>query len=156
MRHNVYGKHLGRDKNQRSALFKSLVLSLLISESIETTESKAKAVKGLVDKLITQAKSPTTKRLVHQFITQKKVADKLITEIVPRLQNRNSGYTSVVKLGRRLGDGAMVVKMSLLLEELQEKPQKKEAKEAVVEEVKKESKTDKPKVKKSSAKKELS
>ena len=90
--------------------------SLFISEEIETTEAKAKAIKGLVDKIITQAKSPTAKRLVSQFLVSKKIQDKLFNEILPRLGNRNSGFTSIVKLGKRLGDGALVVKMSLLTE----------------------------------------
>lgn len=117
MRHKVYGKHLGRDKNQRTALFRSLVRSLVLSEKIETTEAKAKAIKSLVDKLITQAKSPTTKRLVSQFLTDKQISEKFINEIVPRLTSRNSGYTSTVRLGPRLGDGAMIVQMRLLLDD---------------------------------------
>lgn len=114
MRHKVYGRHLNRDKNARTALFRNLVRSLILSEKIQTTESKAKAIKGLVDKLVTQAKSPTTRRLVSQFIVDKQVAEKLIKDIAPRLSERSSGYTSVVKLGRRLGDGAMMVQMQLL------------------------------------------
>ena len=132
MRHRVYGKHLGRDKNQRTALFKSLVQSLVLSESIQTTEAKAKAVKGLVDKIITQAKSPTTRRLVSQFLIKKEVSEKLIKTLLPRLQGRNSGYTSVVKLGRRAGDGAMVVKMSLLLDEAKGTDATKATKESKV------------------------
>ncbi len=114
MRHNVYGKHLSRDKNERTALFRSLVRSLILSEKIQTTETKAKAIKGLVDKIINQAKTPATRRLVSQFITDKKVSEKLVKEIVPKLSGRTSGYTTVVKLGRRLGDGAMIVQMSLV------------------------------------------
>lgn len=102
MRHNVNGKKLGRDKNERTALFKNLVRSLVLHGSITTTEAKAKAIKGLIDKTINQAKkSPSL----------------LYKEIIPRLRTRSSGYTSVVKLGSRQGDGAMMVKMSLLLEE---------------------------------------
>lgn len=118
MRHKVYGKHLGRDKDQRTALFKSLVRSLILEESIKTTQPKAKAVKGLVDKIITQAKSETSKRLVSQFLIHKNVADKLNKEILPRVKSRTSGYTSLVKLGPRLGDGAMIVKLSLILDEI--------------------------------------
>lgn len=150
MRHRVYGKHLGRDKNQRTALFKGLVQSLIVSEQIKTTESKAKAIKGLVDKLITQAKSPITRRLVSQFVTSKQAQEKLINDLLPRLSSRNSGYTSVVKLGRRLGDGAMMVQMSLLVEENKKEPKsakketdKKEAKDA--EEAEVEEKEEKPK-----------
>ncbi len=112
----MYGKKLGRDKNQRTALFKNLVQSLIISESIETTESKAKAIKGLVDTLISQAKSKN-RALLSQFFTDKKIVEKLVTDLVPRLKERSSGYTSVVKLGKRLGDNALIVRMSLLLED---------------------------------------
>ena len=127
MKHNVYGKKLSRDKNQRTALFKALVRSLILSESISTTKAKAKAISGLVDKLITQAKSPSTKRLVDQFITDKLVSKKLFDDIVPKLKSRNSGYTSIIKLGFRQGDGAMMVRMSLLLDKLS-KEKKEEAK----------------------------
>lgn len=116
MRHKVYGKHLGRDKDQRTALFKSLVRSLILEESIKTTAPKAKAIKGLIDKIITQAKSETSKRMVAQFLTHKNVLDKLNTEILPRMGSRTSGYTSVVRMGPRMGDGAMIVKMSLILD----------------------------------------
>ncbi len=118
MRHKVYGKHLGRSKDQRTALFKSLVRSLILEESINTTQPKASAVRGLVDKIITQAKSKTSKRLVSQFLTHKKVLEKLEKEILPRVSSRTSGYTSLVRLGTRLGDGAMMVKLSLILDEM--------------------------------------
>lgn len=139
MRHKVYGKHLSRDKDQRTALFKSLVRSLILEESIKTTQPKAKAIKGLVDKIITQAKSETSKRLVSQFLIHKPVAEKLTKVILPRVKSRTSGYTSVVKLGPRLGDGAMMVKLSLILDEVKA-PVKKEATPKAKEEVKKETK----------------
>ena len=116
VRHRVYGRKLGLDKDKRTALFKTLVQSLFKRESIETTEPKAKAIKGLVDKLIKQAKSTTTRRLVSQFLSDKEISEKLIKDITPRLGARKSGFTSMVKMGRRPGDNAMVVKMSLLLE----------------------------------------
>ncbi len=115
MRHSVYGKKLSRDINERDALFKSLVQSLILSKSIQTTQTKAKAIKGLVDKVINQAKDESTRRLFNQFITRKTTQEKLVKELIPQLQDRNSGYTSVVKMGRRQGDGAMMVKMTLLL-----------------------------------------
>ena len=117
MRHNVYGKHLGRDKNARSALFKNLISALVLHGSIETTEIKAKAIKGLVDKIISDAKGKDTKRLITPFLTQKQIQDKLFKEIIPAVGERTSGFTSTVKLGRRLGDNAMKVRMSLLMEE---------------------------------------
>ncbi len=135
MRHRVYGKHLSRNKNERTALFRTLVHSLLVSESIETTYGKAKAIKGLVDKIITQAKSPSTRSLVSQFLTNKIAHDKLIKEILPRVKSRNSGYTSIIKIGKRLGDSSLMVKMSLLLEE---KVEKKTTTSSKTEEIKEE------------------
>lgn len=110
-------------ENRRTALFKNLVQSLIISEKIHTTEAKAKAIKGLIDKLINQAKSPTSRRLVSQFLVRKEVREKLIKDLVPKLKSRSSGYTSIVKLGRRLGDGAMMVQMRLLVEDTSNKKQ---------------------------------
>lgn len=117
MRHRVYGRHLGRTKNERASLFKNLIGALILHGSIETTGAKAKAVKGLIDRIINQAKSKDTKRLVEQFLTQRKIQEKLYKEIVPRLVARNSGYTSIIKIGQRIGDGAMMVRMSLLVSE---------------------------------------
>ncbi len=120
MRHKVYGKHLGRNKNERTGLFRSLVGSLILNGEIVTTESKAKAIKGLVDKIISQAKVKNTQRLVASFLTQKSVQEKLFNEVVPAVSKRTSGFTSVVKLGRRPGDAAMKVRMSLLTEKVTE------------------------------------
>jgi len=114
VRHRVYGKHLNRDKNERTALFKNLVQSLILFEQIQTTQAKAKAISGLVDKLVNQAKTPQAAKLFDQFSNQKKIGEKLIKEIAPRFTDRSSGYTSIVKLGKRLGDGAMLVRMSFV------------------------------------------
>lgn len=83
-------------------LFKSLVQSLFLHGTIETSETKAKAIKGLVDKIINLAKD----KKIYRF--------GLIKEILPKLGNRTSGYTSLVKLGTRLGDQTMMVRMSLI------------------------------------------
>lgn len=122
MRHRVYGRHFGRNKDERTALFKTLVQSLFVTESIQTTQAKAKSIKGLVDKLINQAKSPATRRLIHQFIISKEISGKLIKDIAPRFKGRTSGYTSIIKVGKRAGDGADMVRMSLI-----EGPVKQEA-----------------------------
>lgn len=117
MRHRVYGKKLGRNANERTTLFRQLVQDLILHGSIQTTETKAKAVKGLVDKIINQAKSKNTQRLLQTFFNNKQIREKLVKDIAPNLKDRTSGYTSVVKLGQRKGDNAMVVRMSLLLSE---------------------------------------
>lgn len=139
MRHRVYGKHLGRNKNQRQALFKGLVRSLILHESITTTETKAKAVKGLVDKLVVKGKkgSASANQFIQGFLPDAVVSKKLLAEITPRFLERTSGFTSLVKLGRRLGDGAMMVKMSWMEGEEKKEPK---VKRVVKKETKKESK----------------
>lgn len=130
MRHKVYGRKLGRNKNERDSLFKSLLESLILHGSIQTTEAKAKSIKGLVDKIINQAKNTNTQRFIQSSLTHPKVSEKLIKEIVPSLKNRSSGYTSLVRLGPRQGDGAMMVKMSLLMSEEKKIKSTKQGKEA--------------------------
>lgn len=125
MRHRVYGKKLGRNKNERTALFKSLVQELLLHGSITTTQAKAKSIKGLVDKIINSAKSKNSERLLRSFFNNKALEERLTKEIAPKMGNRISGYTSMVKMGAREGDRSLMVKMSLIgLEKL--KPMEKE------------------------------
>ena len=114
MRHRRNGKKLGRNKNERTALFKSLVQALFIHGTIETSESKAKAVKGLVDKVINLAKSKNTQRLLQAYLINKDLQMRLIKEIAPKLDDRVSGYTTLARLGERLGDRSMRVRMSII------------------------------------------
>ncbi len=114
MRHRVYGKKLGRNKNERTALFKSLVQSLFTYGTIETSEQKAKAVKGLVDKVINLAKSKNTQRLLQSYLINKNLQERLIKEIAPKLDDRISGYTTMLRLGERAGDRSTRVKISLI------------------------------------------
>ena len=113
MRHRVYGKHLGRNKDERRNLFKGLLRLLLTHGTIQTSETKAKAIKGLVDKIINLAKDKKEARL-QSFLTDKNLRDRLIKEIVPLLGGRTSGYTSMVRMGTRLGDQTTMVRMSLI------------------------------------------
>ena len=113
MRHRVYGFKLGRDKDERNNLFKGLLASLFTHGTIYTSEIKAKAIKGLIDRVINLAKEKNTTRL-SQFITKKDLQTRLIKEIVPKMANRNSGYTSIIRVGTRSGDQTMMVKLSLI------------------------------------------
>ena len=115
MRHNVYGSHLSRTSEQRYSLFRSLIENLLLYKSIRTTESKAKVVKGLVDRVIVQAKAKNHRAAISTFIKDKKALDELTKGVLPKLGTRKSGFTSLVRVGQRKGDGAMMVRMSLLL-----------------------------------------
>lgn len=114
MKHRVYGKHFGRDKDQRDRLFKSLVQSLFLRGSIETSQKKAGAIKGLVDKIINLAKVKSRQHLLKSYLANKDLQERLIKEIVPKISNRTSGYTSIIKLGTRFGDNTMMVRMSLI------------------------------------------
>lgn len=115
MRHNVFGKQLNRDTGQRQALLKGLAGALIRSEAIETTEAKAKAAVGLIEKLITKAKkaSVADTRHIEEVIVDKALIHKLVHEIAPRFKNQPGGYLRLVKLGTRLGDNAPMVRMEL-------------------------------------------
>lgn len=110
MRKNIFGRRLKRDKNERKALFKNLMSSLVLEERIKTTEAKAKSIKGEVDKLVTTAKKDS--RLAKKLLGGKLTAEaleKLINNIVPRFTKRQSGYARTVRLGKRFGDDASMV-----------------------------------------------
>jgi large subunit ribosomal protein L17 len=116
MRHRVFGRKLNRDYNARKALLKNLVSSLILHGSIETTEAKAKAIRGLVDKLVTKAKLKTLsdRRLIASFLPSKDVVNKLVDEIAPKFAGRQGGFTRILKLGKRMGDRAAIVKMEFV------------------------------------------
>ncbi|MCC7165149.1 MAG: 50S ribosomal protein L17 [Anaerolineae bacterium] len=121
------GRHLGRNSSQRKALFRGLVTQVLQHERIETTEAKAKAVRGDVEKMITLAKRGDvhSRRLVLKTVSDKKVVEKLFDKIGPRYQDRNGGYTRIIKLGQRQGDAAEMVLLELVDREI---PEPKKAK----------------------------
>lgn len=131
MKHRVSGKKLSRDRVHRKALFKNLINSLVIHGQIKTTESKAKAIRGLVDKLITKGKAGTlhSRKLIAAFLQNKKAVSKIADELAPLFKKRPGGFTRIVRLGKRRGDDAMVVRLELV-----EKP------EAEVEKTKKQKK----------------
>lgn len=112
MRKNIFGRKFKRDINERKALFKLLMSSLVLREKIKTTQAKAKAIKGEVDKLITKARKEKVlaRKLLSSHLTPKAI-DKLLSEIAPRFKERHGGYTRIVKTGRRLSDGARMVLM---------------------------------------------
>jgi len=116
MRHKVAGRKLGRTSSHRRAMYRNLVTDLLGYEKITTTEAKAKEVRGLAERMITLAKDGElhSRRQVLSFILDKKLADKVFTELAPRYAERPGGYTRIVKLGPRLGDGAAMVRLELV------------------------------------------
>lgn len=117
MRHQVAGRKLGRPSGHRKAMFRNLVTDLLGYEKIVTTEAKAKEIRSLAEKMITLGKEGglDSRRQALSFILDKKVTDKLFTEIAPRYAERNGGYTRITKLGPRVGDGAPMVRLELVV-----------------------------------------
>ena len=116
MRHKISGRKLGRSTSHRKALYRNLVTDLLGNEEIVTTESRAKEVRGLAEKMITLGKEGElhSRRQALSFILDKKVAEKVFAELAPRYAERTGGYTRIIKLGPRLGDGAAMVKLELV------------------------------------------
>jgi len=106
----------GKTPSYRRAMYRNLVTDLLGYEKITTTETKAKAVRGLAEKMITLGKEGGlhSRRQALSLIFDKKVTDKIFTELAQRYAERPGGYTRITKLGRRLGDGAAVVQLELV------------------------------------------
>ena len=108
MRHKRVAKKFGRSTAHREMLMKSLVTNLVLAESIKTTLPKAKQAKKDADKAVTIAKKGTlaARRLAAARLQQPKAVQKLFDVIAPAMAGRNGGYTRIVKLGTRKGDGA--------------------------------------------------
>ncbi len=131
MRHRVKGKKLSRDSAQRKALLRNLVTSFLEKERIRTTLAKAKATRPIAEKMITLAKKNSlhSHRLALRFIYKREVVKKLFDEIGPRFSERPGGYTRIVKIGPRPGDGAEMALLELVGTEFKKKEKKKTAAE---------------------------
>lgn len=116
MRHKLTGRKLGRPAAHRQALLRNLVTDLLRHEKITTTEAKAKEARRLAEKIITLGKegSLPSRRQALAFITDKKVVDKVFSELAQRYADRSGGYTRLTKLGSRLGDNAAMVQLELV------------------------------------------
>ncbi len=120
MRHKVAGYKLKRDASSRRALLRNLVTSVIETERVVTTVPKAKAAKPLVDKMITLAKRDTlhARRQAAAFLQTPAAVKKLFDKLGTRFGPRNGGYTRVVRLGFRQGDGAEQAMLELVGSEL--------------------------------------
>lgn len=116
MRHRVAGRKLSRDTGHRLALYRNLVTDLLRYEKIVTTEAKAKEARSLAENMITLGKEGSlhARRQALSFVSDKKVVKKVFGELAPRYANREGGYTRLVRLGARPGDGAPMVQLELV------------------------------------------
>jgi large subunit ribosomal protein L17 len=132
MRHKVAGRLFGRTANQRKALLRGLVSSLFEHQRIETTVAKAKAIRGIAEKLVTFGKRGDlhAKRMVFSYIPNRAVVAKLFSEIAPRFADRNGGYLRIVQTRQRINDRAPMAIIEFVdYEQIRPKPAKKAAKE---------------------------
>jgi large subunit ribosomal protein L17 len=131
MRHQVKGRKLRRPTAHRLALLRNLVTSFLEKERIRTTLAKAKEVRPLAEKMITLGKRGTlhARRQVISFVRKESVVVKVFDDLGPRFGQRPGGYSRIVKLGRRMGDGASMALLELVGSEYKKKAKKKKDKE---------------------------
>ncbi|HLB25311.1 MAG TPA: 50S ribosomal protein L17 [Nitrospirota bacterium] len=132
MRHRKAGRQFGRNSSHRLALFRNLVTSLLEHGHIETTEAKAKELRGIADRMITLGKRGDlhAKRQALAYVMSRDVVAKLFSEIAPRSADRNGGYTRVIKTRVRNGDSAPMAIIELVDREGAAAPKPKAKKEA--------------------------
>jgi len=123
MRHQVAGKKLNRNSGNRSALRSTLIKQLFAHDKIKTTRAKAQAIRGEAEKLITVAKNSSkgsdidkvnARRLAASKLNNAAAVKRLFDNIAPRFENRNGGYTRMIKLGPRKGDDAEIVLLELV------------------------------------------
>ena len=119
MRHRKSGRKLNRNSSQRSALKKSLAISIIEHESIKTTLAKAKEIRGFLEPLVTLAKKNTVanQRLAYARLQSKQAVAKLFDELGPRYKDRPGGYLRVIKRGYRPGDKAPAAQVEFVQDE---------------------------------------
>lgn len=116
MRHHKKGRVLGRVRKGRTALLRSLLVSLIEENGINTSEAKAKELRPVIEKLVTKSRNNTlaTRRLILRRLPSGVAVDKLLEEIGPKYKGRSGGYTRIVKIGRRLSDGSKMARIEFV------------------------------------------
>lgn len=116
MRHNRKINHLGRPTAHREAMLSNMAASLILHKRITTTVAKAKALRPVIEPMITRSKEDTThsRRMAFKILQNKEAATILFREIAPKVADRPGGYTRIIKLGNRLGDNAEMCMMELV------------------------------------------
>lgn len=116
MRHQHKNKALDRKAASRKALLRGLVTNFVLYEKIKTTEAKAKVIKPKIERCITLAKKGdlNTRRLLKRYLYTEGSVKKMLEVIGPRYRERHGGYTRIIKIGPRKGDGAKIVQIELV------------------------------------------
>lgn len=116
MRHGCAGRQFSRNSGHRKALLRTLVVSLIRNEKIETTAAKAKEIRPIAEKMITLAKRGGlhARRQANSFLQDDEVVKGLFDTIAPRFASRNGGYTRIVPTRNRMGDAAPMAVIELV------------------------------------------
>lgn len=116
MRHGKKINHLGRTASHRKALLSNMAAALILRKRITTTVAKAKALRKFIEPLLTRSKDNTThsRRMVFSYLKHKDPVKELFDNIADKIANRPGGYTRIIKLGMRQGDGAEICMMELV------------------------------------------
>lgn len=116
MRHNKKFNHLGRTNTHRNAMLSNMSVSLIMHKRIFTTVAKAKALKKVIEPIITKSKEDTThsRRMVFQDLQSKQAVTELFQNISQKVADRPGGYTRIIKTGNRLGDNASMCFIELV------------------------------------------
>jgi len=117
MRHQKKQLKLNMQRDHRAALIRNLATSIILFEKVKTTVARAKAVRPVVEDLISKAKNKEPReaiRQINQIVFDKNATRKLLEVLKPRYQERTGGYTRVMKMGHRSGDAAQVVQIQLV------------------------------------------
>jgi large subunit ribosomal protein L17 len=132
MRHRNYGRKLSRNTEHRRALLRNLVTSLILEERIETTVAKAKAARGVAERMITLGKrgDVNARRLAEGYCMTSAAVKKLFEDVAKRFQKRPGGYTRIIRTGWRRGDGAETAVLELVGTEVLQKRAEARAKRA--------------------------
>lgn len=132
MRHRVSGRHFSRTANQRKALLRGLIASLMEHQRIETTLARAKEVKKLAERIVTLGIKGDlhSKRIALSHVPNRRAIAKLFGEIAPRLAGRNGGYLRLIRTRNRVNDAAPMAVLEFVdYEEVRQEPEKEKKEE---------------------------
>ena len=126
MRHLVSGSKLGKDPAHRRSVLRNLVTNLIEKERIQTTIRRAKAARPLAERMITLGKRDSlhTRRQAAAFLLTPGATQKLFKDLAPRFADRPGGYTRIIRVGWRIGDGAELAILEFIGSELKKKDKK--------------------------------
>lgn len=117
MRHLVKTTRLNRDEAHLDSMLRNLATSVILYEKVKTTQPKAKLVKPVIERLISNSKKQSLSvatRKLNSYLTDKNASKKLLRELLKRYENRNSGFVRLIPLGYRAGDAASMVQIELI------------------------------------------